>query len=215
MRTDTQRQVPFVTEGRRLTILSSLHNTDKFSERMRQLPILSGVTVIGCLSTALHPNISDTIQGETKPKSHQRLLALRSLHEYNKLRLKHIATKTHCGHARQSHYDTRILLHQVLPFYVTNTLKTKDLLGTKIKNQSKYPCHECMVAEQMLQFGSHFRKNNFENSQKLMNGGAKESLTVRKFYQYSAEMSFFRLLPVLFNFSFAGMHPTNDIHRMF
>lgn len=102
-----------------------------FSKRIRLLPIFSGRTVLGNLAMAFHSITSDTMQGKSRPKSHQRFSALCSLHECIEIWLKTLAKKSRCGHAFQTESGTCILLRHALTSYVADNPKTKELLGIK------------------------------------------------------------------------------------
>lgn len=117
---------------------------------MRRLQILLGATILEYPSVAFRFNVSVTLQRKSRLKAHQRVVALRPLHECNDICLKPLAKKSYRGHACQPDSGTCILFHFSLTSYVADVPESKNLLEIKRRGQTKYPCHKRMVMKQKL-----------------------------------------------------------------
>lgn len=185
-----------------------------FSEKMRLLLISPGAPFPGYLSVAFHSNTSGTIESKSRRKGYQRVEALRSLHECIKMCLKPLTEKVNCGNACRTKSGTCIFLHPALTPYVADIPETEDLSGIKNGGQTKHCCYECRVMKEKLCLGSRFPKRNVEGTQKLVESAAQKSPTVKELEQYFDEESLLPLLPMLSNFSLAGIHPPIKVYRI-
>lgn len=96
------------------------------SERKREPQIESGAIVLGQFPLAFQFNVTDTVQGKARPRAHQCVAALRSLHEFIEDYLNLLAENTYCVLECQVKRIIRVLLYFGLTSYVADILKTQD-----------------------------------------------------------------------------------------